>query len=123
MKWLLLLCMGLVACSARHDAGNLVDGYQLLAMNPAELYVAKSDRELVLGPTIEKIGMQNEVIVVYCGMENRAVNGFTNTVGYNVIFAKTGEVVKGLNEQQLHDLLQARNVLPPQLEAPQKYFH
>jgi len=94
----------------------------VLAMNPAEVYVAKADGELLLGPTIEKIGISNDVVVVYCGWQERSVNGFAATVGYNIIYTRTGEVVKRLTEQQLREALRQRNTQMPQLDVPQKFL-
>lgn len=123
MRWLALLCAGiLAACVQRHDAAALIGGYQLLAMNPNEVYVANSEKELILGPTIESVGIIDSEIVVYCGWQQRSVNGFHNTVGYNVIDTKVGSVVKGLDEKAMMSALRGKNLAVPSLNSPAKYF-
>ncbi|HEY6922655.1 MAG TPA: hypothetical protein VI653_04240 [Steroidobacteraceae bacterium] len=84
--------------------------------------MADSGQELLLGPTVESIGVVGAQIVVFCGWRKRSVNEFRNTVGYNIIDTKTGVVAKGLDEKGMEGLLRRKNLGVPSMESPAKYF-
>jgi hypothetical protein len=108
----------LLGCAEHRDSANLVNGYKLLAMNPTELYVAKSANELIVGPTIETIGVSGDLIVANCGLEKRTVNGFENTTGYNIIDTRSGLVTKRLTEEGMRTQLGRLNKEVPKMQSP-----
>jgi hypothetical protein len=115
---IVIFALFVLGCSEHRDSANLVNGYKLLAMNPTELYVANSANELIVGPTIETIGVSGAIIVAYCGLEKRVVNGFENTMGYNIVDTRSGVVTKQLTEEGVRTQLGRLNIEVPKMQSP-----
>jgi RHS repeat-associated protein len=115
-KTLVIFFMVLLSgCAKAWEPIALADGYRIMEMNSKEVYVADSSNELVVGPTIESIGLAPGFIIVNCGTEERVVNGFANTVGFNLIDTKTGTVTKRLTKEQAVAELRTRGVNFPDM--------
>lgn len=113
--------LALVGCDSSSSPIPIVGGYQILAMNPSEVYVADANRELILGPTIRGIGIAGNIIVVDCGTEARVVNGFSSTVGINLIDITSGLVMKNLSHEEADGDLRARDQSMPPLVSPSNF--
>jgi hypothetical protein len=110
------------ACSKAWEPTALADGYQVMMMNSQEVYIANSENELILGPRIEKIGLAPGVIVVNCGRDKVVINGFANTVGFNLIDIQTGQVTKGLALSDVEAALKSRDIPMPEMRALSSYL-
>lgn len=117
-KWIFILVLTVAGCMEHRDAGDLVNGYKLLAMNSSEIYIANPSDELLIGPTIKTIGITGEVIIAYCGMEKTVVNGFENTTGYNIVDTRTGAVTSRLTEESMRSQLGTLNLKEPKMVSP-----
>ena len=119
-----ILTMALIyGCARSWEPTPLVDGYQIMVMNSEEVYVADARNELIVGPIIEAIGLAPGIIVVDCGTEKRVVNGFENTVGFNVIDTKSGAVTKLLSREQAEGQLRARGLDMPEMRPFDSLLH
>jgi hypothetical protein len=92
-----------------------------MIMNSEEVYVAKADNELILGPRIKTIGIAPGVIIVDCGSDEVVVNGFANTLGFNLIDTRTGAVRKGLTLDDVRKELASRNIAVPAMRELSSY--
>jgi hypothetical protein len=117
-KSIFMFVLMFAGCVGHRDTGNLVNGYKILAMNSAEIYVATPTDELIVGPTIRTIGIAGPVIVAYCGTEKTVANGFQNTTGYNVVNTRTGAVTLSLTEESMRAQLAALNIQVPKMQSP-----
>lgn len=106
------------ACYSRKDEGPLPNSYAVLAMGSTEIYVANPQRELLVGPTLISIGVTNNVVIAFCGWEATERNGFANTVGYNILDTKSGEIVRKLSEAEARTWIESRGLQFPVLESP-----
>ena len=122
LSWLALLML-VAACERHPFATPLVGGYQILMMGGHEDYIANAQNRLILGPEIETIGIVSGVIVVNCGLKEGVTNGFANTVGYNLIDTRTGEVIKGLTAAEAEQKLRSRGSPMPEMRPPYSYWH
>jgi hypothetical protein len=116
------LMLVVAACSKAWEPTALADGYQVMVMNSQEVYVANSESELILGPRIETIGLAPGVIVVNCGRDEVVINGFANTVGFNLIDTQTGQITKGLALSDVEVTLKSRDIPMPEMRALSSYL-
>jgi hypothetical protein len=94
-----------------------------MVMNGDEAYIANAQNELILGPEIETIGIAPGVIVVNCGLNKVVFNGFENTVGFNLIYTRTGEIMKGLTAAEAEQKLRSRGSSMPEMRPLSSYLH
>jgi hypothetical protein len=118
-----VLLILIAACERHPFATPLVGGYQILMMGGHEDYVANAQNELILGPEIETIGIVSGVIVVDCGLNEGVTNGFANTVGFNLIDTRNGEITKGLTAAEAEQELRSRGSSMPEMRPPYSYWH
>jgi hypothetical protein len=119
----LALLVLIAACERRlWEPTPLADGYQIMVMNSQEEYVANADNELILGPKIETIGLASDVIVVNCGLDKVVINEFANTVGFNLIDRRTGEITKGLTAAEAEQELRSRQRSMPEMRPLSSYL-
>lgn len=122
LSWLVLLIL-VAACERRPwEPTPLVGGYQIMVMNPQERYIANAQNELILGPEIETIGIVSGVIVVNCGLKEVVVNRFANTVGFNLIDTRNGEIIKGLTAAEAEQELRSRGSSMPEMRPLSSYL-
>jgi hypothetical protein len=119
---ILFLVLALASCGRAWQAIPLGDGYQIMMMNSEEVYVAKADNELILGPRVNSIGIAPGVIVVDCGSDEVVINGFANTSGLNVIDTRTGAVRKRLTLDEARKELASRNIPVPEMRKLSSYL-
>jgi hypothetical protein len=117
-KIIFLFLLILLGCSEHKDSRELTNGYKVLAMAPTEVYIANPDSELVVGPTIESIGLVGDLVVAYCGWEKSSANGFENTVGYNIVDTRNKNLLKNLSENEMREELKRLNLTMPRMESP-----
>lgn len=115
---LLLLLMG--ACGSRTSEWHLPNGYLVFAAGSTELYVANPQRDLLLGPSLKSIGVSGDLVVAFCGWEPIVTNGFKNTIGYSLLDTKTGQIVRGLDEQQVKAEVTRLGHHMPEMASPQR---
>ncbi len=122
LPWLGLLIL-IAACERRPWVPTpLVDGYQIMIMNPDEAYIADAQDELILGTEIEAIGIAPGVIVVNCGRKEIVVNGFANTIGFNLIDTRNKEIIRGLTAAEAEQILGARGSSMPEMRPLSSYL-
>jgi hypothetical protein len=117
--WIAVLLAG---CHSSWQPTALTDGYQLMVMNSEEAYVANAEDELIFGPKIKAIGIAPGVIVVDCGPDEVVINGFANTVGFNLVDTKTGKVTKRLTLSEAQEALKSRGAALPEMREPSSYL-
>lgn len=119
LLWMVVLLAG---CHSSWHPTPLTDGYQLMVMNSEEAYVANAADELILGPKIKAIGIAPGMIVVDCGTDEVVINGFANTVGFNLIDTKTGKVTKGLTLSEAQEAFKSSDAALPEMRKPSSYL-
>jgi len=119
---LMYLLSLIAACDSSWQPTPLADGFQIMVMNSQEAYVANAENELILGPRIETIGLASGAIVVNCGSDDVVVNGFKNTVGYNLIDTQTGQVTKGLTRAAMEQKLLSIHLSMPEMRSLSSYL-
>jgi hypothetical protein len=115
---MLMSLLMFAGCAARKDAASLPNYYSVLAMGSTEMYVADPQHELLLGPTLVSVGVVDQFVVAFCGWEASERNGFSNTVGYNILDTRSAQVVKKLSEEEARNWLSARGLEMPVLQSP-----
>lgn len=115
-----LIMIFLSAC-AKRDYGDLINGYKVIAVNPAEIYIAKPDDELIFGPSKE-IGISGDFIFVYCGSEKIIRNGFVSTPGYNIVNTKNGLIYREISNADLDALLVRISIKKPLMKSASSYL-
>jgi hypothetical protein len=120
LSWLALLML-VAACEPRTPT-PLIDGYQIWVMNSQEKYIGDAQNTLILGPEIETIGIAPGVIVVNSGLNEVVVNEFENTVGFNLIDTRTGEIIKGLKAAEAEQKLRSRGSSMPEMRPLSSYL-
>ena len=122
LPWLMLLVL-VAGCERRPWAPTpLVHGYQIMIMNSDEAYIANAQNELILGTEIEAIGIGPGLIVVDCGRKEIVVNGFANTIGFNLIDTRNGELFKGLTAAEAEQKLRSRGNAMPEMRPLSSYL-
>lgn len=115
-------CLALSACGLKKDHGELVNGYAVIAMNPKEIYVAKPDNELVVGPFVERIGMSDYLILVQCSAKQTTVNGFVATPGFSVVNTRSHLISVGLTDAEIHSMFREAGLPLPTMLNVSLYF-
>jgi hypothetical protein len=110
-----LVTLVLIGCSPRKDVGELPNGYLLMSLSSQELFVAAPNQALLVGPDVKELAVTGEVIVIRCGGERKTINGFTGTVGYNIVDSRSGQLFTNLTDAEYHARLKELNVEQPRL--------
>jgi len=66
-------------------------------MNTYEIYVAKNDHELIVGPSLRKIGVSSHFIVTYCDKPHTGYEGVLTSRDFSLIDIRSKLVSTGLS--------------------------
>lgn len=121
MRHALLLLLALPCGCAHVDRAELLNGYTVWALSPAELYLAAPDNELIAGPKLKSVAISDPYVIAFCGWDRAEANGFENTVGYTVVDTRTGAIDRFLSEGSFSSAMRSRGVVVTLEPARQRF--
>lgn len=118
----LLIMLGLIylftGCAKHYDAGNLPGGYEVVAMNPVEVYIRRPNGSLIAGPKLKSLAISGEIIFTIT-----EVNIYGKSLlKYGIIDTTYGiEVLDNSKDEFLH-YLDKYDISYPEFENPANFF-
>lgn len=118
---LLLLLIAMSGCGKNEPRTDLPGGYKIWIMNAHEIYLSKSDNELLVGPALRKVGVAQGHIVAWCDEPDKSYTGDVRTVGYSVIDLSSGSLSSSLTEDQAREQLKNQGSTFPEMKGIEAY--
>lgn len=88
----------LLGCANTASTSTLPDGYRIWVMSSEEVYVSDASNELLVGPSLRKVGVAKLYIVTISDAAGSSYMGHLRTSGYSLIERRTRKVSSGLTE-------------------------
>lgn len=111
----MLACI--VGCTDRAVTRPLPDGYKVWVMNSDEIYVSDAGNELLVGPSLKKVGVTERHIVTTSDVAKPSYIGSLRTSGYSLIERSIRKVMTGMTEVEAQrELFQAGESMPALLD-------
>jgi serine/threonine protein kinase len=98
---------------------KLPNGYKVFFAGRTEVYIVTKDGECVVGPRVEKVGCEGNLIFGRVIKYDHAPEN-SDTLGYFWLDSTTGESSKGLELAAWREALKSKGVGQPRLAAPEQ---
>jgi len=118
---LLFVLIAVSGCKKNDPQIDLPSGYKVWIMNANEVYLSRSDNELLVGPSLRKVGFTQRHIVAWCDKPDQVYIGNIRTVGYSIIDLSDGSLSPNLTVEQASEKLKNQGSVLPEMKGIEAY--